>query len=316
MRTTPDLGAAVRGRKGIRIAVSAFFAIPALLIWSMVYFSPFDSPYSASIGAFSSAPAALAAGTEFALIWIFLRQKYRRPALILLGAFIIVGVSSDIAMGFALHRDFFSAFFMRIIQAIIAGLYASAYLAPRRSGDGARRLLFSFALATSALWTLWLMLMGYALVVRSEPRWGEAISYNFYNSGLAAMLYALCFRLSLEPRRSLRAERERFLVDGIDFSSILGKGACMAAYHLVNRAGRVTCADIVLKEYGRDCRGCARVKASACPDYRNIYNSLRLFRCILDVMRLGSVVSAANKNRIVEEGWLFVPERSVLVDYD
>lgn len=282
----------------------------------MVFFSPFGSPFSVPVNPFSSIPAFLAACAEFALGWFFLAQKYRRRALLFLVLFALAGVASDIAMGFLIHRDFFSAFFMRIIQVILGGLYASGYLAPRPLHGGSRRFLFFFALASSILWTLWLMLMGYALVVRAEPRWGEAISYNFYNSGLAALLYALCFRLSLEPRRLLRAERERFLVDGIDFSPILGKGACTAAYYLVNRGGRVSCADIVLGEYGRDCRGCARVKASACPDYRNIYNSLRLFRCVLDVMRLGSVVSAANKNKIVEEGWLFVPERTVRVEYE
>jgi|GEM_PF-1269457 hypothetical protein len=314
MTESPSSRSGTVWRACIREGVAVYCAFPPILVWGMVKASPFGSPESADLPASALFVAVGASLMAYLLFRAFVGMRRRGAALGLLAAYALATMAGDAVMGFLFHRDFFSAFFMHLIQAVGATLYACAFFNPRPINASSRRFLFSFALAASILWSAWLIMMGYAIATRAEPRRGESIVYNLYNAGLAGMLYAVCFRLSLAHVRSVRAERDRFMVDDIDFTPILGKSGCVCAYYLLNRRGRVSCADIASAEYGRDCAACSNTRASSCAEYRNIYNSVRVLRHLVEVMQLGGIESAEKKNRIVDEGWLFVPERLVRIE--
>ncbi|MFA6506336.1 MAG: hypothetical protein WCT14_09570 [Treponemataceae bacterium] len=82
-----------------------------------------------------------------------------------------------------IHRDFISLFF----QAGCLHYALFLELAPRlNSGIFFRYVdrLYSFTLGIIGFFLSWIALMGYAISVRSEPRWIPAIGYNLLNFGL------------------------------------------------------------------------------------------------------------------------------------
>ncbi|HRZ64073.1 MAG TPA: hypothetical protein P5133_04030, partial [Spirochaetia bacterium] len=168
------------------------------------------------------------------------------------------------------------------------------------------------------LFTAWIMLMGYAIATRAEPRPLESIAYNSYNALLDLALLAASRALVLRSYRTLSLRGDgAVLLDGAPIDFVLGAaGLRILRAFLSSPERRATCAEIGRGhggEAGRGprsprragCASCAagEVKASLCPEYRATYNRVLELKKLLEFLEVGTILPPKNKRQILAEGW-------------
>ena len=103
-------------------------------------------------------------------------------SLVLLESFMVM---MSLYAGVNLHRDFFTASFQYIlgVPALVL-FYLQGKSAPQLN-KSARRTMGQAGYILSAFYTEWIMLMGYAIATRAEPRPIESIFYNLFNLAIS-----------------------------------------------------------------------------------------------------------------------------------
>jgi len=290
---------------------SIAIAVPLPLIWALVYFSPFGSPFGLAVPAASFAPVLAAAILQAAVAaWALDSEDARRLGL-RLSLFAVVALGAPVAAGMFLHPDFFSAVFMAIIQGLCLGLYRGELVYGTRPCSPARSGFHRFGLAASILFTGWICLMGYALATRSEPRWMESLIYNVYNALLAAALFYTTLRTVGNAKRTVSASKASFTVDGLDFGPVIGPVACEIAGMLLSSGTGAGCAEIRRRLHGEPCVCDFEDRPGFCADYSTIYNAVIKIRRLVEALRIGTVedaVDAPSGNRMK---WRFLPAEGV-----
>jgi len=233
-------------------------------------------------------------------------------------ALAVLAALASAACGAALHRDYFTAVFQYPIAFLALFLYRL------RSGGEAGleyetyRSLGKTGYAVFFLFTAWIMLMGYAIATRAEPRPLESIAYNSYNALLDLALLAASRALVLRSYRTLSLRGDgAVLLDGAPIDFVLGAaGLRILRAFLSSPERRATCAEIGRGhggEAGRGprsprragCASCAagEVKASLCPEYRATYNRVLELKKLLEFLEVGTILPPKNKRQILAEGW-------------
>jgi len=232
-----------------------------------------------------------------------------------LGASLVLLVLLSWGAGAAVHRDFFT------FPAQLVMLYAALFLARldglgivRRKVEVYRALSFS-ALLMFLLWILWLMLMSYAIVVRTEPRWIEATAYNLVNGLIGVLLAYSGATLRDQARQVIRLESDRVYLDQRDISAILSpqEGRLLQLF-LGTSSHSFTCRSLLqnLKEEDEDgmertdCPACLSQgwSASQCGAYRNFKNRISDTKKYLELLQIGTIVPVSeNPRQIKELGW-------------
>lgn len=229
-------------------------------------------------------------------------------------------------MGMTIHRDFLAASFQyAFIFPIILVLHAR--FAHRANGEkGAVKQLARTGYIVSAFYLEWIMLMGYAIATRAEPRPIESLIYNLYNLALTLVLFFASRALGRTGTNSIQVSRERMTLGEKDITSLAGIKRTRLLHAFVTADGRrLRCPDIQRILYGAgdvgrgehgsdaECSGpdCARcdpesAKAAQCGRYRSTYNSILELKKLMEFLEIGTIVTGENRRHVLEDGWRFV----------
>lgn len=224
----------------------------------------------------------------------------------------LLAVSGSIVFGALVHRDYFSAVFQYILAFIALYFYDLRSRSPSEVHYETFRAVGRAGYVLFFFFTFWIMLMGYAISTRAEPRPIESIIYNCYNALLDIAILFSSRHLLLRSYRTLSLGAEgAVLLDGAPIDFVLGvAGLRVLRAFLASPERRATCADIARLAEGSgkrktNCSDCAseEVKASLCPEYRATYNRVLELKKLLEFLEVGTIVPPQNKRRILIEGW-------------
>ncbi|MDP3177176.1 MAG: hypothetical protein Q8M76_04680, partial [Spirochaetaceae bacterium] len=233
-------------------------------------------------------------------------------------------IGAAMTAGALYHRDFFSAVFMDLPVALClllgwAHSKPSGTLKPQflRAMGGAGYMIFG-------VFAVWILMMGYAISTRAEPRPIESIIYNCYNAMLAFLLLMLSRGVVLKSKRTLVVSATGISLDDAPIEDVLGSTEiAMLRAFIAAPGGRLACADIQAalergnpeRKRRRDCASCdpGVTKAADCPGYRGTYNRVLVIKRLLEFLEIGTILPPKNKLQILSEGWRFLVFENVRI---
>jgi hypothetical protein len=224
---------------------------------------------------------------------------------------------ASISLAFFAHRDFLSAPFMAFLGLFCALLGNRSFLRRYRLRPGSFRTLRTIGAILLLAVFAWLIVVSYSLVARTEPRLVESFIYNAYNATLATYLALAFLRSSkLEPRR-LIVSPGHVGIDGVELTSLFSKKDLGLLSLLVKANDRpLTCKSINLNDY-EACRSCdADSKASSCLRYKRTQESISSIDKLFRTMNWGKVVGPANKQEILQKGWVLSRDASISLQWE
>lgn len=220
----------------------------------------------------------------------------------------------------AWHRDF-SVFPAQLIMIylIILLLTIDRFQVVRRK-HLVYRYIYAGALLVFGLWTMWLMLMSWAIVSRQEPRWIETTAYNIVNGLIGICLLVAAALLRERSMRMIQVNGTTITLDGRSIDDHLSpqEGQIIRAFlqepthtHSCSTLSRLLRTDTSL-DHGQpttpvlDCLECLdeRWTASDCPAYRNLKNRITGIKKYLELLQIGTLVPVSENSRDIKElGW-------------
>ena len=218
-----------------------------------------------------------------------------------------------VALGVLVHRDFFSAIFQNLVAYLglfLFWFYSHPVNRPQL------RFLSHAGYGIFILFSQWIIMMGYAIVTRSEPRPIEALIYNSYNGFLDVFIIVISRGLLLRSRKTLTVGSEGVAVDGKAADYFLGKGSkALLLDFLEAEDHQLSCAAIQSQTFLKRsrnqgtasviCTGCDPMdtKATLCAAYRRTYNRIHELKKLLELLEIGTIIPPKNKMRILSQGW-------------
>ena len=229
-------------------------------------------------------------------------------------SFIIIEAGTLVSAAMA-HKDFFSHLFQVIIVYWLIFFFRNdLFFSSHRQKTFYTGLIWINTIIF-AVFSVWLIFMGYAVVTQQEPRWAESIIYNAYNLLLVILLGVSSLRLQLKRFRRLRITDDKLFIDSRDFSGLFNSTEKDLILEFVRTGDSITCADIVKKYSSNDKKTGKNIKwncgecidnnftASQCPKYKKIYNNVLNIKKIFETLEIGTIISPSNKMKIKESGW-------------
>lgn len=305
--------------------LSVFFSLPIVIVGLTVLFGPLSSsnPLPKWFIDFYG-PVLLAAilGNYIALRWILSNTKILSflISLVLIESLMIV---LSLSAGINLHRDFFTASFQYIlgVPAIVL-FYLQTKSAPQIN-KSTRRIMGQAGYILAGFYTEWIMLMGYAITTRAEPRPIESIFYNLYNLTLVLILFFTSHQIKRLSFTFIEIDKSTLFINTRDISSIAGPKKILLLYEFaLTPERRLRCSDIQKIMHPKtvnsnaDCTLCTEEnqKAAQCSQYRTTYNTVLQLKKLLEFMEIGSITSSDNRRNILTEGWKFVLFENVRIN--
>jgi hypothetical protein len=167
-----------------------------------------------------------------------------------------------------------------------------------------------------ALWIGWIMMMSYAIVTRTEPRWIESIAYNLGNGVLGLVMLYTGTTLYDRAKRTVRFQGDGWYLDDRIVSSLVSPQEQQILHVLFSEPEHpITCSNLIrLLRIGREdntdadqeCRKCLTEQwtASQCSTYRNLKNRIGDIKKYLELLQIGTIVPVSeNPRHIKESGW-------------
>ena len=305
--------------------LSVFFSLPIAIVGLAVLFGPMASldPLPEWFLNFY-APILL---TVIIFNYIVLRWIFSNTALIpflislvLLEAFMVM---LSLYAGVNLHRDFFTASFQYILSVPAMVLFYLQSTSAPQINKSTRRIMGQAGFILSILYTEWIMMMGYAISTRAEPRPIESIFYNVFNLALVLILFFCSHQIKKSSLTIIEIDKETLLINTRDITSIAGPKKTLLLYEFASTPERrLRCSDIQkimhsdTADITTDCNLCAeeKQKAAQCSQYRTTYNTVLQLKKLLEFMEIGSITSSDNRRNILTEGWKFVLFENVKID--
>lgn len=225
--------------------------------------------------------------------------------------------------GFSYHRDFF------VYTTELVLIYAIIFLTSLDNLDIVRRKIEVYqvisigAISTFVMWTVWLMITGYAIISRIEPRWIEATGYNIVNGVIGLVLLVSAAVLREKSKRSLYIREGELYLDRRNLTNTLSPQECRIVCLFLTQPGHVlTCRSLIENLRADDlppgsipesraktlltCRECVEHgwTASSCSVYRNLKNRISDTKKYLELLQIGTIVPVSeNPREIKAEGW-------------
>ena len=204
-------------------ALSLFLALPLVGVLFMVRFGPAAEPgMPALMDYWLPLSAAILALSFFAYRFVF-SIKLRLPFFIALVSTELVLIVASIIAGAFIHRDFFTAAFQYLLGALIAVLYKAAANPSPETKKGLQRSLGLAGFVVAAFYVEWIMLMGYAISTRAEPRPIESIVYNIYNLAQVLLLFLSSRGAQRRSFHTVLVGKDELAIDGRDIIPVLGQ---------------------------------------------------------------------------------------------
>ncbi len=163
-----------------------------------------------------------------------------------------------------------------------------------------------------SLWIVWLMMMSYAIVTRSEPRWIESTAYNLVNGLIALLMIFAAAHLWEQTRHRLYYSGARLCFDDRDVSEMLSPQECdFIRLFLYSEDNSMTCSGLYSRLKTDEpelphCKECLdeNWKATSCASYRNYKNRINDIKKYLELIQIGTIVPVSENPRDIKtEGW-------------
>lgn len=178
--------------------------------------------------------------------------------------------------GTYLHRDFYTYSFQIVLLYMVIFLVRVKSLEIIRQRTRIFRIFSVSALIAFVLWVVWLMLMGYTIVTRQEPRWIEATAYNLINGLIAVLILYAAAVVHEQSKRTIYLVGDELYLDGRNLTVALSPQESFIVYSFLTASGHtLTCSFLRRllykgEEVERDLESCARClrekwTASKCP---------------------------------------------------
>ncbi len=229
--------------------------------------------------------------------------------------------------GILLHRDFFTAAFQYVVTYPLALILHARFIRRTETGKASAKLLANTGILVSGFHMEWIMLMGYAIVSRAEPRPIESMIYNLYNISLTTVLFFVSRSLKRTTINTLAASPEGMKLGEKDITALAGQKRTRLLHAFATAEGRrLRCPDIQrllhgagtveareaegkAEHAGPDCAHCdpESAKAAQCGRYRSTYNSIHELKKLIEFLEIGTIVSGENRRHVLEDGWRLVP---------
>lgn len=300
----------------IRIGIVLFGAASWVIVGLFVAIFPAADSLQYGVSDLSAGWIAVLLGLLAYFPWFRgAQKKAREETASLLGfLFSLIGQTVfAIVAAFAVHRDFLTIFFQSFCLHYILFLEMAPRLQSRFFFHFAERL-YAFTQAIIVFFLVWIAMMGYAISVRSEPRWIPSIAYNIVNLGLCFFLYIANLKLHWKSRRELVITDTALLLETLDITPLITPSALPVARYLMRpgTSGKLSCKDAQVL-LGADTGACDCTKAMLCPRYKNLYNRILELRRVVVALRLGTIQTPKNRRDILTEGWRFIPDESIAI---
>ncbi len=226
---------------------------------------------------------------------------------------IFLAVASILLAARFYHRDFFSLLFQYLLLFFTILLLRFPRMVPLREKQKTWGLLASASWIVFSFFSFWVILMGYAIVTRAEPRWIEAIVYNTLLCSKLAVQAVAIILLKERFFRSLYWEGEDLYCDHRKLSDHLSRQELLLLRILMGaedatRNCRSFYRDLPAanKQEDLSCETCMAEGWSAvnCKFYRNLKNQLLSNKKYLELLEIGTIINLAENHREnKEKGW-------------
>jgi len=310
----------LEARREVQRAVLAFcFCIPLPLIAVMVHWNPSHSepgnPF-ATFSVFLLFAFCNAAGLLL-VTWILLKVRDRGlfETLFALAFFLLLAYGIGLAL--RVHRDFFTYVFQHILSFwLIFCRRLEGFSRPTRAKT-TLRYMRTVNIVVFALTSIWLILMGYAVCIRAEPRWIESMLYNAYNLVLVFLLIIMTSHLGTALYKRVSIDGKSFVVEGHDFSTYMSDADKRLAVQFLSAQGRsIPCSEVSAAleavrsgSGGRtntwDCATCQKENYPVykCPKYRAAYNRVLSVKKLFEALEIGDILSPGGQAAAKKSGW-------------
>jgi len=246
--------------------------------------------------------------------WIVLRLQDRLFFFGAAGLLVAALVFLSVVAGIRIHRDFYSAAFMYIMATPVLVLYyVLSVQAAAPLSKGALAAFSTGGFILSVFYSQWIILMGYAIATRAEPRPMQALAYNLYNLVMVLLLFFLARSIRKETYHTLLLCSSSVTVDGRDLTAYVGKRKADLVAAFASAPGRtLRCPEIQailvegsINQEEPSCESCGGTdtKATLCRKYRNTYNTILDLKKLLEFLEIGTITAPDNKRKVLAEGW-------------
>lgn len=313
----------------VRISAPLFLSLPFAVSATALAIGP--SPVDAlPDGTLARALPFLAGGmvtAGYAAYSFAFSKKRFVPFLAAASATCLSLIAISAVAGILLHRDFFTAAFQYVVTYPLALILYARFIRRAKTDKDTAKLLANTGIIVSGFHMEWIMLMGYAIVSRAEPRPIESMIYNLYNILLTTFLFFVSRSLKRTTIHTLTASPEGMKLGEKDITSLAGLKRTRLLHAFATAEGRrLRCPDIQRILYGAvsgeagepngkgehagpDCAHCdpESAKAAQCGRYRSTYNSILELKKLIEFLEIGTIVSGENRRHVLEDGWRLVP---------
>lgn len=289
-----------------------FFAFPCLLVTLAIRFGP-SWVETDLLPRFSDLAVPLSVGAWLGVGFVFAMVFRLRSFSGFTVSMVVTIVMLSLAMfflGVSVHRDYFTAVFQYIFLIPAIFLYRMATVGELTLSRSLIRQIARVGYGIAIFYTQWVMLMGYAISSRAEPRPVEAVAYNVYNLVLVLVMFFLSHMVEGRFFHQVSIGADSVSVDGKNIATMLGqkKVRILRAFSTAeNRTLR--CQELQRLDDGGegtvDCDRCAdeATKAALCRRYRATYNSLLEIKKVLEFFEIATLLPPDNKRRVLTDGW-------------
>ncbi|MDA3955279.1 hypothetical protein [Oceanispirochaeta sp.] len=294
-----------------------FYSVLFLILSLVIHWNPSGAE---PVSCFSGYGEAIVYGIGLSIIHYFLyrllaKEKSKNHILLIIT---ISGMLflTVILTGLFLHRDYFSMM-LPVFICLQNILYRKEVFFHHLERHRAiNKLLYILSIIMLLCWIVWILMMGYLISSRQEPRWIESLIYNIYNIFLMIIFFISIFDLQKKMKIRILVIDDSIWLSQLNLSEFLGlfKNEILVQL-LVNhkKQGRINCHDLVkalsdkdlMTINDMDCMCCKenKQKATLCKEYRKIYRQILDIKKVLELMQIGTIVYPENKMDVVTVGW-------------
>lgn len=296
--------------------LSIFFSLPAVLVAVMVALGPsavdqthpgwLDSPFF--LISFSIISVMIGSALYF---FALTRQSFSRFLASIIGL-TAIGVVASIFAAIGIHRDFYTSAFQFILILPVCGVVYVSERKERALPKNALPIASTTGFALATVYAQWILMMGYAIATRAEPRPVESIGYNVYNLALAFILLFASQSVKRAGFSTMVSSANALVVNDRDITTVAGPKKTLLIHAFASAPNRsLRCAELqkILHPDTFDgegsCSSCVDEsrKAAMCSQYRTTYNSILETKKLLEFLGIGTITSGDNRRNILQDGW-------------
>ncbi len=251
-----------------------------------------------------------------AFFYVLLRTKHTIQFFVILIILSILCGALVLFTSSSYHRDYFTLFFQFALLLFASVIIKFPDLLIYNNRIKIIKVLTQTAFVLFIGCLCWIILMGYSIATRAEPRWIESIIYNSVNVFILSFLAFSISRLQQQTYKILHCTQTMCTLNERNLSLHLSDREIALLYcFIASRENTCTCSEIYtylldldLLEHPGDnnCSACLSEQWSAisCRFYRNIKNQLTSLKKSLELVEIGTIVNTTGKlSETKNQGW-------------